>query len=155
MSIEENKALARSWFDFPGPEDWLQGKPGGNKQEAPLNERLKSAMSEIFSPDWVAHAAQGDIGFDGYVGMTAGLIGAFPDLSFSIKDIIAEEDKVAVSYVMRGTNQGSYQGMPATGKKVEVSGVSIGRISDGKFVEGWAQTDSLGMMQQLGLVPPK
>ena len=153
MTTEQNKALARSWFDFPGLEEWLKVRLGAADNRATAEKRLKKAMSQIFAPEWKAHAAQGDIGYEGYVNMTLGLLIAFPDLSFTIDDIVAEEDKVAVRYVMRGTQSGPFQGIPATGKKIAVSGVSIGRVSGGKFVEGWAYTDSLGMMQQLGVGP--
>ena len=65
------------------------------------------------------------------------------------------EGKVVTRLTMRGTNLGPFRGMPPTGKKVEISGVSIGRFAGGKAIEGWLFSDSLGMLQQLGVIPSK
>ncbi len=75
----------------------------------------------------------------------------FPDVSFNIEELIAVGDKIIVRYVVRGTHQGEFMGIPATGNKIEVSGIIISRIENGKFVEEWDEMDSLGMMQQLGM----
>ena len=155
MSVEENKALARSWFDFPGLEEWLQRRLGTTHGEKTKDERLRIAIAEIYAPDWVAHMPQGDIGFDSFVNQTIALIEAFSDMSFSVEGIIAEGDMVAVRYIMRGTHQGPYQGIPATGKSIEIGGINTARVSGGKFVEGWSGADRLSLMQQLGLIPSK
>ncbi len=98
---------------------------------------------------------QGDIGFDSFVNQTIALIEAFSDMTFSVEGIIAEGDMVAVRYIMRGTHQGPYQGIPATGKSIEIGGINTARVSGGKFVEGWSGADRLSLMQQLGLIPSK
>ena len=76
---------------------------------------------------------------------------AFPDINFSIEELIAVGDKVICRYIMRGTHQGEFQGIPATGNKVEISGIMIGRIENGKIVEEREDWDMLGFMQQLGM----
>lgn len=75
---------------------------------------------------------------------------AFPDLRLTIEDMIAEEDKVAVRWTLRGTHQGDLMGLPPTGKQVAVTGIDINRIASGTIMERWANFDVLGMMQQLG-----
>lgn len=78
---------------------------------------------------------------------------AFPDLQFSIDDQVAEADRVVTRWTFHGTQQGELYGIPATQRRVEMRGVSIYRIADGKMLEGWVSYDMLGMMQQLGVVP--
>ncbi len=76
---------------------------------------------------------------------------AFPDFSYSIEELIAVEDRVISIFIFRGTHEGEFQGIPATGNKVEMSGVMITRIENGKIVEDKEEADQLGMMMQLGL----
>jgi steroid delta-isomerase-like uncharacterized protein len=78
---------------------------------------------------------------------------AFPDLTFTVEDQIAEGDKVVSRWIAVGTNDGEMMGVPATGKQTTVTGIAIDRIQDGRIVETWVNWDTLGMMQQLGLVP--
>jgi steroid delta-isomerase-like uncharacterized protein len=78
---------------------------------------------------------------------------AFPDLRFTAEDIIAEGDKVAARITMRGTHQGEFMGVAPTGNRIEVTGIDIVRFEGGKMVEHWANSDELGMMQQLGIIP--
>jgi steroid delta-isomerase-like uncharacterized protein len=76
---------------------------------------------------------------------------AFPDLSFSIEELIVLGDKVICRYIMRGTQQGEFAGIPATGNRVEISGIVIQRIENGKIVEEREEMDMLDLMQQLGM----
>jgi len=76
---------------------------------------------------------------------------AFPDISFSIEELIAVEDRVISRFIIRGTHEGEFQGIPATGNKVEVSGILMIRIQNGKIVEFKEELDQLGMMMQLGM----
>lgn len=78
---------------------------------------------------------------------------AFPDLSFTTDDIIAEGDKVVLRFTARGTHQGDLMGIPATGKAITMSGIEILRIADGRIAERWSQEDEMGLMQQLGVIP--
>lgn len=77
----------------------------------------------------------------------------FPDLQVTIDDQIAEGDKIVTRWTTRGTHTGSLFGIPPTGQGMVMTGISIYRIVEGKLVEGWVQSDQLGMMQQLGLAP--
>jgi steroid delta-isomerase-like uncharacterized protein len=78
---------------------------------------------------------------------------AFPDLRFTIEDLIADGDLVAVRWSSRGTHDGQLDQIPPTGKPVSITGVSVVRFADGKIVEGWISWDTLGMLQQIGVVP--
>ena len=79
---------------------------------------------------------------------------AFPDLHSTVEYLIAEGDMVVSRFTMRGTHQGEFIGIPPTGKQVKVTGMVIHRFADGKIVEYWVKWDVLGMMQQLGVIPP-
>ncbi len=75
----------------------------------------------------------------------------FPDISWTVADIFAADDRVLAKFVARGTHDGEYQGMAPTGKKIEASGFVVYRVDSGKFAEAWEEADLLGMMQQLGM----
>jgi predicted ester cyclase len=80
---------------------------------------------------------------------------AFSDSHYTVEDQIAEGDKVATRPTWRAIHSaGDFQGLPPAGKQVVVLGISIERIQDGKIVERWVSYDQIGMMQQLGLIPP-
>lgn len=82
------------------------------------------------------------------------LFAGFPDLRITIDDLIAEGDKVVERWTLRSTHKGEFMRIPATGNKMEVTGTTTYRIAGGKIAESWWNADSLGMMQQLGVVPP-
>ena len=67
--------------------------------------------------------------------------------------MVAEGDKVAYRWTLTGTHKGEFEGIPPTNKKVTVWAISISRIAGGKIVEDWSRVDTLGLMQQLGVVP--
>lgn len=78
--------------------------------------------------------------------------GAFPDLSVTTEDLIAEGDKVVTRYTLRGTHENEFMGIEPTGNEVEIQGISIGKLEHGQVVEGWSNIDVIGMIQQLGVV---
>ena len=78
---------------------------------------------------------------------------AFSDGRFEVHEQLAEGDCVVTRWTAKGTNDGELMGMSPTGKSVEIDGIGIDRIADGKVVESWGCWDTLGMMQQLGVVP--
>ncbi len=79
---------------------------------------------------------------------------AFPDMEIHAEDVIAEGDLAAWRVVGSGTNTGEMMGMPPTGKRVDFTGVDMGRIKDGKAVEHWTGDTTFRMLQQLGIIPP-
>ena len=136
MSTEENKAVVRHWVE----ED---------------KKRNLAGVLELCAPDYVIHGTGGfpDMDLAGVKQLYTALFTAFPDAHSVLEDLIAEGDKVVARFSMRGTHQGDFMGMPPTGKQVSVTGIEIHRIEDDKFVESWANSDALGMMQQLGVIP--
>ncbi len=80
-------------------------------------------------------------------------LAAFPDLKFTIEQMIAEGDKVSTLLTMEGTHTGEWLGLPPSGKRINICMTTIHRISNGKIVEDWVIVESLGLFQQLGILP--
>jgi steroid delta-isomerase-like uncharacterized protein len=78
---------------------------------------------------------------------------AFPDMQVSIDDLLAEGDKVALRWTARGTHKNEFIGIAPTNRQVTMTGLTIYRFSDGRIVQAWNNSDSLGMLRQLGLTP--
>jgi len=137
MSVEKNKALIRR-FD-----------------EEFRNRGDLAVADELLAPDCVLHAGLGgDIhGPEGAKQDIVMVRSAFPDLHMTIDDMVAEGDKVASRWTLRGTHRGEFTGITPTGKQVTLWGISIDRIVGGKIVETWIRYDTLGLMQQLGVAP--
>jgi len=138
MSTEENKAVSRRVAE--------EIFNGGNLDLA----------DELYAPDYVLHDPalpedlHGPEGLKQYVGIT---MGGFPDARVTIEDQIAEGDKVVDRWTAIGTHMGDFMGIPPTGMRFEVSGITISRFAGSKIAEDWYQGDDLGMMQQLGVIP--
>ncbi len=124
--------------------------------EEVINQGDLDVIDELIDPGAVDHAAPpgfptGREGAKHFATMTRS---AFPDLHLTIEDMIAEGDKVVMRGTWSATHEGEFMGIPATGKQVTVSQIDISRVADGRMVEHWGQFDALGLMQQLGVVPP-
>ena len=134
-----NKALVRRWFE----EVWNQG-------------RLE-VIDELLAPDAIAHHLNGPgqdaHGREGFRKFYETMHGAFPDAKFSLDELIAEGDLVAVRWSGRMTHRGGQLGFAATNRPVALTGVNIIRVAGGKLVEGWDSWDRLSMMRQLGVLP--
>jgi predicted ester cyclase len=144
MTVEENKELMRRWYEM----DDFKGKP-----QAEIENTTRSVVAEIFSPVWIAHSPQADMPYEPFIQYNIAFMNAFPDFNCTVEDQIGDRDRVVTRLTMRGTNTGTFRGMPPTGKKIEISAVSVGRFAEGKAVEGWLFSDTIGMMQQLGIIP--
>ncbi len=89
-----------------------------------------------------------------HAGFTQMFVSAFPDLQHMIEDVIEAGNKVITRGFFTGTHQGNFNGIPSTGKQVKASWIDITEFdSDGKVVNEWVELDSIGLMQQLGVVP--
>ena len=108
-------------------------------------------VDELIAPDYVNHDFPDAKGPEGFKQMVAMFRGAFPDLEFTVEEVIGEADRLASRGAWRGTHKGTFMGLPATGKQVTVPFIDIWRISDGKFAENWVQMDMLGLIRQLGV----
>jgi steroid delta-isomerase-like uncharacterized protein len=136
-STDANKAVVRRWF-------------------AETDKGNDAVVDELCAPNYVDHSPP-------LPGMPPGNAGvrqanealrmAFPDTVHIIEDQIAEDDKVVTRLRGRGTFTGEILGIPPNGKLIEITGISIHRIVDGKLVEHWANADLMGFMQQLGAPP--
>jgi steroid delta-isomerase-like uncharacterized protein len=134
MSAEENKDLARrSWELVNNPE----------------------RLDEVYAHDVVWHNPEGEVrGIEEARQLADMYKTAFPDTSATVEDVIAEGDKAVSRVKLRGTHQGETEEFgPATGRQVEVEGLSLHRIEGGKIVEEWNSYDNLSILQQLGLAP--
>jgi steroid delta-isomerase-like uncharacterized protein len=80
-------------------------------------------------------------------------LSAFPDGHTTVEGSVAEGDKVAYRWTFRGTHQGELMGITPTGKQVEITGITINRLSGGKIEEQWNNFDQLGVLRQLGVAP--
>jgi steroid delta-isomerase-like uncharacterized protein len=137
MSTEENKAIVRRFWGV-----WEEGNI--------------DLVDELLAPDYVNHTpATPDqpTGPEGVKGVVAMFRSAMPDLRVIIEDTIAEGDKVAVRYTLEGTHEGELFGVPPTGKRLSIKSIAVERVSEGRIRDHWRVTESLDMMQQLGVVP--
>ena len=116
-----------------------------------------SVVDDLVAPEYVGHSpthSAGEArGREGYRGFYQTLRGAFPDLEFTIEDLIAEGDKVVSRWRARGTHRGEFRGLHPTGKSGEVAGTSLFRITDGRIVECWTNADDFSLMQLVGAIP--
>jgi len=130
MSIEENKELVRATF-------------------AEL-QRVLAVHESLYGTGWLGHfPGMPPLGAEGHRQYSEAMLTAFPDLERTIEDIVAEGDKVVARWSARGTNTGSFNGMPPSGKTATSSGITIFRIAEGRIVEEWSESDMLGLLQQL------
>jgi predicted ester cyclase len=140
MSTEVNKAVVRRFY-----EECNKGK-----------EAAMTAMEELYAaPSYVWHGPGvfPDLDRTGMKQMMPAFFTAFPDLHYTVEDLIAEGDKVVSRFTARATHQGEFMGIPATGKVVTYTGIYISRFAGGKCVEDWFSGDMLGLFQQLGAIP--
>jgi steroid delta-isomerase-like uncharacterized protein len=104
-----------------------------------------------YSDDFVGHGGRRTFTHADGIAEAKGWRAAFPDLKITIDKQVAEGDLVVVRWTARGTNTGTGNGIPATGRAVEISGTTLFRIADGRIAEEWTCADSLSLMRQLGL----
>ena len=112
------------------------------------------AFKELLAPDFAYYKPSGSTkssSIEEVIEIGKMIHSAFPDITFSIEELIAEGDRVVVRFIITGTHSGEWFDIPATGNKFEHSGISISRIENGKVVEGWREIDMLGLYEQLGM----
>ena len=124
--------------------------------EEVFNKGNLSVAEEIMANDYVYHMGQGMEfkGPDGFKQLAIIFRNAFPDLHMAVEDMIAEGDKVAARFTLRGTHKGDLMGIAPTGKQFTTTGNVIIRFAGGKEVEAFGAADMLAMYQQLGVAPP-
>lgn len=139
MSTQENRARAGKVFD----DIWSQGK--------------FDLADEFLSPDFVGRPGalgepfRGPAGAKEFIGR---LRRGFPDITFTVEDMVAEGDLVATRWASTGTHEGEFMGFEPTGRQATIGGMTFLRFDNGgRIVEGWTQLDALGLMRTIGAVP--
>jgi steroid delta-isomerase-like uncharacterized protein len=137
MAAETNKLVMNRFLEF-------------------INTASEKLAQELISPSAVFHVPgrtepmRGPAGYLAIIGM---MRGGFPDIQWTLEEMVAEGDKIAARFTMRGTHRGNFFGVPPTGKTISVQAMNIYRLSGGQFVEEYGQPDMLGLLQQIGAVP--
>jgi steroid delta-isomerase-like uncharacterized protein len=136
MSAAENEAVVRRWV-------------------AAWNEQDPDAAEGLLTPGYVRHDANAPdvVGPAAERRFIAGALAAFPDLRFTIEQLVAEGDLVLGRYTARGTHRGEFAGVPATGRAVVFQATESYRLEGGRIAEQWVVMDTLGLLQQLGALP--
>jgi steroid delta-isomerase-like uncharacterized protein len=136
MSVEENVQLMRRWFK----EVWNEGRT--------------QTIYDLLAPDAIGIGELEDgsqlRGPAEFVPFVERIRGAFPDTHILIEDAFGAGDKVVVRWTATMTHRGDHLGMPATGKPVRITGITIARIRDKQIIEGWDNWDQAGMLKQIG-----
>jgi steroid delta-isomerase-like uncharacterized protein len=116
----------------------------------------EKVWDELVAPDVISHHVAFPapiLGLEAAKSSNARLFQGFPDLEQTIECIIAEDDKVALHHHLKGVHSGEFLGIPPTGKLIEGTGAMFFQVANGKIVERWYETNLLGLMQQLGVIP--
>jgi steroid delta-isomerase-like uncharacterized protein len=133
---EENKAASRAVAEM-------------------MSDHDLSRLDEVYAPEVVNHEpVSGEIrGLDEMREYLSGYLEAFSDLRMTVVDQVAEGDMVVSRWRAEGTHDGELLGIPPSGNRISVEGVTTDRFEGGKIVEAWDLADMLGLMQQVGAVP--
>jgi steroid delta-isomerase-like uncharacterized protein len=137
MSIEANKLAMRLFVEF-------------------INSADEKLAAELIAPDaifWVPGRPEPLRGPAGYMNILGMMRGGFSNVQWTLEETIGEGDRIAARFTMRGTHDGTFFGVPATGRTIEVRVMNFYRLAGGKFVEEYGQPDLLGLLQQIGAVP--
>ena len=128
MTTEANKALVRMWIDA-----WM-------RSDVVL-------LDQIFAPTYTVNGKH--IGIEGVKQAVQFLHSVLSDLSAELDDIIAEDDKVVIRWTVRGRQVGDFMGVPATGRPLELTGINMYQVADGRIVANHEQTNVLEIVQRL------
>jgi steroid delta-isomerase-like uncharacterized protein len=136
MSTARNKAIARRF-------------------QEEFNARNWEGCRSLLAPDCRSYqpGAPGPLTNDQFTGVGQLFASAFPDLTVTIHEQVAEGDRVVTRMRFTGTHQHDFQGIPATGKRIDMEGYILDQVIDDTIVEHRAMFDTMTMMQQLGVIP--
>ena len=139
MPTKDIKTLHRHLMD-----EWNKGKTAA-----------MAVIDEAFATNFIYHRGIGDEthGLKDFKQSMSGLFNGFPDIHFATDEIITEGNKQATRMTITGTHKGEFMGIAPTNKKIKMMVLHIDSFAGGKCVESWERFDTLGMMQQLGVVP--
>ena len=135
MDLEENKALVRRYY------------------EEVLTGRDRDVLAWLLDSSFVSHSSGGPAaGARAYTAAVVATHAAFPDLVVTVQDQVAEADMVVTRWSATGTHAGDFAGVPATGRRVAVTGIHIHRVRHGRLIEHWEELGLLGVLRQLGVL---
>ncbi|GAB3790770.1 hypothetical protein GCM10028818_61290 [Spirosoma horti] len=137
MSIEDNKRIMNRFLEF-------------------INSASENLAHELISPNavfYVPGRPEPLRGPAGYLSLVGIMRSGFPDIQWSLEDMVSEGDSIAARFIMRGRHQGNFMGIPPTDKPIQVQAMSFYRLSNGQFIEEYGQPDMLGLLQQIGTAP--
>ena len=137
MNVEANKATMKKFVEFI------------NTASEQLATQLIAEDAVFFVPGR-PDPLRGPAGYMSIIGM---MRSGFPDITWTLDETIAEDDRLAARFTMRGTHRGSFFGAPPSGKKIEVRAMNFYRFSNGQIVEEFGQPDLHSLMQQIGAIP--
>ncbi|MEX0646644.1 MAG: ester cyclase [Balneolaceae bacterium] len=136
----------------------ISQSPEKNKQvvrrlyEECLNKQEFSLLKELVDEDYTG--ISGETGPSGFEGSLRSIIRAFPDIRWTIEDLVAEGDKVTVRWSWQGVHTDTFRNIfPPTQKHVTDHAIAIYQFRDNKIINAWIQTDRLGFLQQIGVIP--
>jgi len=121
-----------------------------------INTADSTMARDLVSPNAIFHVpGRPDplTGPEGYLAIIAMMRGGFPDIQWTLEEMVVEPTKVAARFTMRGSHQGPFLGIPPTGRTIAVQALNIYHLSDGQIVKEYGQPDMMGLMQQIGALP--
>ncbi len=116
-----------------------------------VNSGKLDTLADLVSREYIGPA--GEKGPAGIANVLSSLRQAFPDIRYAVEELIAEGDRVAVRWHWKGTHRGPFQGFPASHRQISNAGCATFQLLDGKIVRQWQQTDRLGFLQDIGVIP--
>lgn len=120
-----------------------------NTADEQLGEELIAPNAEFYVP----YQSEPLVGVPGYLKAIEVMRGGFPDVQWTLDEFVVDDEKIAARYTMRGTHDGDFFGVPATGKQIGVQSMNFYDVADGKIVGERGLPDLLGLMQQIGAAP--
>ena len=137
MPAEKNKQLMSRFLEF-------------------INTANGQLANELISRDakfYVPGQPEPMHGPEGYLAIIGMMRSGFPDIQWTLEEMVAENDKVATRFIMKGTHRGLFFGVPPTGKPIKVQAMNFYRFSNGQITEEHGQPDLCGLLQQIGALP--
>jgi steroid delta-isomerase-like uncharacterized protein len=125
--------------------------------EEAWNERRLEVVDQLFSKSHALNSPNASgpaVGPTAYKNQVASFVAGFPDLRIVVEEIISENDKIVVSWILAGTHKGEFLGIAPTNHKVSITGITIHQIVDGKILDSQAAWDAISLFQQLGVELP-
>jgi steroid delta-isomerase-like uncharacterized protein len=121
-----------------------------------INSASEELAAQLISPDATFHVPgrpEPMRGPSGYLTIIGMMCQGFPDIQWTLEEMVSEEDKIAARFTMRGTHEGPFFGVPPTGSEIVVEALNLYHLSARKIVEEYGHPDMLGLMQQIGALP--